>query len=71
MERTHIREQEEREEVDKGVRKFFVLLEGDPDLLPTHGNVVFSLGQGRSRPRLLIDNYTSGNNQIRGPVRTS
>lgn len=64
MEKTHIREQEEREEVDKGIRKLLVLLEGNPDLLPTHGNVAFSFREGRTRSWLLKDDYTSGINQI-------
>ena len=54
--RTYVSQEEEREEVHEGVGQLLVLLERDPDLLPSNRQVVFSLRKSRPRTRLLEDN---------------
>ena len=53
---TYVCEEEECDEIYEGVRELLILLERNPDLLPSNSDIMFALRKRRARTWLLKDN---------------
>ena len=57
MKLTYISEEEEREQIQKRIGKFSILLESFEDLFPSYGYIIRAFWDSRSGAGLLVDDW--------------